>query len=57
MSRWLLLFVLFSWTLTSTAQEKMREKRAKGSYTYEIPKSMSYEQACQAALILSLIHI
>ena len=51
MSRWLLLFVLFSWTLTSTAQEKMREKRAKGSYTYEIPKSMSYEQACQAALI------
>lgn len=51
MKRWLLLLTVFSWTLVSIAQEDIREKKAKGSYTYEIPKSMSYEQACQAALV------
>ena len=47
----LLLLALFSCVLTLSAQEISREKTVKGSYTYEIPKSMSYEQACQAALI------
>lgn len=51
MRRWLLLLFLSSWGLTMSAQGDSREKTAKGSYTYEIPKSMSYEQACQAALI------
>ena len=49
--RCLALLTLFSWALSMSAQENSREKTAKGSYTYEIPKSMSYEQACQAALI------
>lgn len=51
MKRILTLLMLFSWVLPFCAQENSREKSAKGSYTYEIPKSMSYEQACQAALI------
>ena len=49
--RCLALLTLFSWALSISAQENSRAKTAKGSYTYEIPKSMSYEQACQAALI------
>lgn len=47
----IILLTIFSWVLTISAQENSREKTAKGSYTYEIPKSMSYEQACNAALI------
>ena len=45
MKRILTLLMLFSWVLPFCAQENSREKSAKGSYTYEIPKSMSYEQA------------
>ena len=47
----IILLTVFSWVLTISAQENSREKTAKGSYTYEIPKNMSYEQACQVALI------
>ena len=47
----LLILIAFSWVLSLSAQENSREKKVKGSYTYEIPKSMSYDQACQAALV------
>ena len=51
MKRWLIILTIFSWVLCISAQENSREKKVKGSYTYEIPKSMSYDQACQAALV------
>lgn len=51
MKRWLLILTVFSWVLSLSAQENSCEKIVKGSYTYEIPKSMSYDQACQAALV------
>jgi len=51
MRRWLLFLMVFSWGLATSAQEESREKKVKGSYTYEIPKSMSFEQASQAALV------
>ena len=51
MKRWLIILTVFSWVLCISAQENSREKKVKGSYTYEIPKSMSYDQACQAALV------
>ena len=51
MKRLIVLLMIFSWVQSLCAQENSREKTAKGSYTYEIPRSMSYEQACQAALI------
>ena len=51
MKRWLIILTVFSWVLCISAQENSREKKVKGSYTYEIPKSMSYDQACQTALV------
>lgn len=51
MKRFIVLLMVFSCVQPFCAQEDSREKTAKGSYTYEIPQSMSYEQACQAALI------
>ena len=51
MRRCIILLTVFSWVLAISAQENSREKTAKGSYTYEIPKNMSYEQACQVVLI------
>lgn len=51
MKRWLIILTIFSWVLGLSAQENSREKKVKGSYTYEIPRSMSYDQACQAALV------
>ena len=55
MRRCIILLTVFSWVLAISAQENSREKTAKGSYTYEIPKNMSYEQACQFSSPISTV--
>ena len=51
MKRFIVLLMVFSCVQPFCAQEDRQFSHGKGSYTYEIPQSMSYEQACQAALI------
>lgn len=51
MKNWLIILSILPWVLSLSAQGNSREKKVKGSYTYEIPSSMSYDQACQVALV------
>ena len=51
MKQLLILITIFSWTLTTSAQEKGKVKTVEDTYLYEIPSNVSYAQACQFALV------